>query len=99
MINLKKSQNDSREYKFLELPNKMRCLLISDPEADKSAAALDVFVGSALDPKPLFGVAHFLEHLLFMGTDKYPEENEYSKFITDNGGYSNAYTSNTSTNY
>lgn len=43
----------------------MRCLLIEDPEADKSAASIDVKVGSAFDPKPLFGTAHFLEHMLF----------------------------------
>lgn len=77
----------------------MQCLLISDDEADKSAAALDVNVGCSLDPKPFFGCAHFLEHMLFMGSTKYPSENEYSEFIKDNGGYSNAYTSLTNTNY
>ena len=55
----------------------MRCLLIQDDEADKSACSLNVSVGCALDPKPLFGTAHFLEHMLFMGTKKYPKENEY----------------------
>lgn len=34
-----------------------------------------------------------------MGSSKYPSENEYSEFIKDNGGYSNAYTSLTNTNY
>ena len=56
----------------------MRCILISDKEDDKSAASLDVKVGCSLDPKPLYGTAHFLEHMLFMGTEKYPIENEYS---------------------
>jgi insulysin len=73
--------------------------LISDPEADKSAAALDVKVGSGFDKKPLYGVAHFLEHMLFMGTEKYPSENEYAEYITNNGGYNNAWTSMTNTNY
>jgi insulysin len=31
------------------------------------------------DPKNIPGLAHFLEHLLFMGTKKYPKENEYSQ--------------------
>jgi secreted Zn-dependent insulinase-like peptidase len=46
----------------------MKCILIEDKEADKSAASLDVMVGCSLDPKPLYGTAHFLEHMLFMGT-------------------------------
>jgi len=45
------------------------------------------------------GLAHFLEHMLFMGTEKYPEENDYSKFLAENGGSSNAYTSSDHTNY
>jgi insulysin len=81
------------------LPNKLNCLLVSDPDADKSAASLDVKVGSALDPKPLYGIAHFLEHMLFLGTRKYPMESEYKKFIEDNGGYSNAHTFPANTNY
>ena len=60
-----KSEVDKREYKIVTLPNKLRCLLISDMEADKSAAALDVHIGAAHDPAPLFGTAHFLEHMLF----------------------------------
>jgi insulysin len=68
-------------------------------EADKSAAALDVKVGSSLDPRPLYGTAHFLEHMLFMGTSKYPEENEYAQYIQNAGGSNNAYTSLTDTNY
>lgn len=94
------SPSDKRLYKHITLEgNGIQCLLISDPEADKSAASLDVKVGAALDPRPLFGTAHFLEHMLFMGTDKYPSENEYSEYITNNGGMNNAYTSLTDTNY
>ena len=94
-----KSRLDTRQYKFLQLGNKMRCLLVSDKDADKSSAALDVRVGCSLDPKPLYGTAHFLEHMLFMGTEKYPQENEYSQFMLNNGGMNNAYTSLTNTNF
>lgn len=78
MLKIIKSKCDSRLYKHIKLPNKLNCILISDQEADKSAASLDVKVGCSLDPKPLYGTAHFLEHMLFMGTEKYPTENEYS---------------------
>lgn len=64
-----------------------------------SCAALDVHVGASLDPNNLFGLAHFLEHMLFMGTEKYPSENEYAEYISNNGGYNNAFTSLTDTNY
>ena len=94
-----KSQSDKRQYKSIMLGNQLRCILIQDDEADKSCAALDVHVGCTLDKKPLYGTAHFLEHMLFMGTEKYPSENEYGEFITNNGGYNNAYTSLTDTNY
>jgi insulysin len=94
-----KSKSDDRLYKTIVLQNGLTCLLIQDENADKSAAALDVFVGDGLDPKPFFGTAHFLEHMLFMGTEKYPNENEYSEYIKNNGGYNNAYTSLINTNY
>lgn len=35
--------------------------------------------GHLMDPWELPGTAHFCEHMLFLGTDKYPSENEYSK--------------------
>ena len=77
----------------------MRCCLISDMEADKAAAAIDVHVGSAHDPPPLYGTAHFLEHMLFQGTEKYPDEHEYSEYIKNHGGYDNAFTSTEDTNF
>ncbi|PIO70585.1 peptidase M16 inactive domain protein [Teladorsagia circumcincta] len=63
----------------LELTNGLKVLLVSDPTTDKSAAALDVNAGHLMDPWELPGTAHFCEHMLFLGTDKYPSENEYSK--------------------
>jgi len=65
-----KSANDKRSYKGLELSNGLKILLISDPTTDKSAAALDVNIGAMSDPKELPGLAHFLEHMLFLGTEK-----------------------------
>lgn len=74
-------------------------LLISDPTTDKSAASLDVHVGSMSDPWEVPGVAHFLEHMLFLGTKKYPEENEYTKFLSNHNGQYNAFTASNDTNY
>lgn len=92
-------ETDTRTYRNLVLDNGMKVLLISDPQTDKSAAALDVATGSKDDPKDRQGLAHFLEHMLFLGTKKYPKSGEYQAFISDNGGSHNAFTSLEHTNY
>ncbi len=94
-----KSPADNREYKFVTLPSGLRALLISDPKTDKSAAAVDVGVGSFHDPDDRLGLAHFLEHMLFMGSKKYPEVDGYFQYIRANGGSANAYTADMRTNY
>lgn len=81
------------------LENGARILLISDPETDKSAAALDVHIGAMSDPEGLPGLAHFCEHMLFLGTSKYPQENALKKFLTSHSGSCNAFTTNDHTNY
>ena len=55
--------------------------------------------GSFNDPPHRQGLAHFLEHMIFMGSEKYPEESAYSDLISANGGYSNAFTEYEYTNY
>ena len=93
------SPNDEREYRLLTLENQMQVLLISDPDTLKAAASLDVNVGSGDNPEGRGGLAHFLEHMLFLGTDKYPDAAEYAEFVTEHGGNRNAYTSFEHTNY
>src|SRR5690554_5081946 len=93
------SPADDYAYRHLTLDNGLQVLLISDPGAAKAAAALDVRVGSADNPPGREGLAHFLEHMLFLGTDKYPDPAEYEQFITEHGGSRNAYTSFEHTNY
>lgn len=94
-----KPAQDKRDYRLLTLSNKLRVLLISDPVTDKASAAADIHVGSLSDPDDIPGLAHFLEHLLFMGTEKYPVENDYSQYLSAHGGMSNAYTAEEHTNY
>uniref|UniRef100_A0A7M4FBB5 Insulin-degrading enzyme n=1 Tax=Crocodylus porosus TaxID=8502 RepID=A0A7M4FBB5_CROPO len=94
-----KSPEDKREYRGLELANGIKSLLISDPTTDKSSAALDVHIGSLSDPLNIAGLSHFCEHMLFLGTEKYPKENEYSQFLSEHAGSSNAFTSGEHTNY
>ena len=93
------SPNDDYQYRLLTLDNQMEVLLISDPGAPKAAASLDILVGSGDNPAGRAGLAHFLEHMLFLGTDKYPDAAEYERFVTEHGGAHNAYTSFENTNY
>lgn len=106
---------DDRSYRVIRLPNKLEALLVHDPETDKASAAVNVNVGSFSDPDDMAGLAHALEHMLFMGTKKvgntttegdvgadfcqYPIENAYNQYLTAHSGYSNAYTAATETNY
>ncbi|KAL2752667.1 hypothetical protein ACRALDRAFT_1083325 [Sodiomyces alcalophilus JCM 7366] len=90
---------DDREYRVIRLSNNLEALLVHDAETDKASAALDCNVGNFSDEDDMPGMAHAVEHLLFMGTKKYPVENEYSQYLAANSGSSNAYTASTSTNY
>ncbi|KAF4660156.1 hypothetical protein FOZ61_004217 [Perkinsus olseni] len=96
---IQKPDTDYRQYRAITLPNKMQALLIHDPKTERAAACLAVKVGSMFDPPQYQGIAHFLEHMLFLGTEKYPEEDSYNKYLAQNGGRSNAFTSDTNTVY
>ena len=56
----------------------MKVLLVSDDQSTKSAATLYVRSGSLNDPAEVNGIAHFCEHMLFMGSKKYPDIAEFS---------------------
>ena len=87
------------EYRLIKLENGLEAFLISDKDTDKSAASVDVRVGYLSDPADLPGLAHFTEHMLFYSSEKYPKEDEYSKFISEHGGFCNAFTAAEDTNY
>lgn len=93
------NDGDQREFESFLLDNQLKVLLISDKKAEKAAAAMDVAVGSGDDPIERFGLAHFLEHMLFLGTEKYPVVGEFQDYISGHGGRHNAYTSLMHTNY
>lgn len=93
------SPNDRFAYRLITLDNGLKALLISNPDTPKAAASLDVQVGSGDNPPGRGGLAHFLEHMLFLGTAKYPDAAEYEQFVTEHGGARNAYTSFEHTNY
>nr|CAH8862054.1 unnamed protein product [Trichobilharzia regenti] len=130
-FDLEKSRVDYREYRYIQLDNGLRAILVcnlkpgeevpedtlscSDLESDdsesvddevvadenedsvcdqeaKSAAALCIRVGSFSDPPEAQGLSHFLEHMVFMGSEKYPTENDFTSYVSQRGGSNNACT-------
>jgi len=94
-----KAPLDNRSYEYLTLPNDLRVVLVSDPSSSEVAVAMDVHVGACSDPLEVPGLAHFNEHMLFLGTKKYPDENSFETFLSQSGGQSNAYTDTEDTVY
>lgn len=88
-----------RQTVKIRLDNGLEAYIISDPQADKSAAALVVKAGSWQEPADEPGLAHFLEHMLFMGTEKYPDENAFDMYLSDHGGSTDAFTTDDHTAY
>lgn len=88
------------------LDNGVRVLLIddkiqsSDDHGDPIAyASIVMNAGSLNDPPHRQGMAHFLEHMIFMGSKKYADKSAYNQHMTSHGGYCNAFTEFEITNY
>lgn len=81
----------------VQYPSGLEALFITDPTATQSSAALSISIGSGFEATP--GLAHFLEHLIFIASAKYPLHDQFTGFITENGGFANAYTELDETNF
>lgn len=90
---------EDRKYRALELKNGLTAFLVSDKETKTSGCCLTVYIGAMYSPKNLNGLAHFLEHMLFCGTKKYPNVDEYQKFIASHGGKRQGSTTRSTTTY
>jgi insulysin len=83
---------DRRPQRLIKLPNGLICLLISDMDSLISAAAMTVGCGQMDDPPEVQGLAHFLEHMVFLGSEKFPQEDEFDRYCAKHNGHSNAFT-------
>lgn len=88
-----KGKADWRDYRAFRLPNGITCMVVHDKESRTTAMAACVKAGAAADPRNLSGLAHFCEHMCFLGSERYPGENDYKKYLAKHGGRSNASTS------
>jgi insulysin len=60
----------------------LRCTLRRDETSPSASASMDIAVGSFWDPKVVPGSAHFLEHMLFLGSSKYPQEGSFDELLS-----------------
>lgn len=81
-----------------KLKNGMEVVVIPDHRAPVVTHMVWYRVGAADEPRGVSGIAHFLEHLMFKGTEKIAP-GEFSKIIARNGGQDNAFTGHDATAY
>lgn len=97
--NIVKPSLDEKSYRWMQLDNGMMVFLIHDPSTEKSACSVSVNVGYKADPRELSGLAHFCEHMLFLGSEAFPVENTYREYLSKYRGRSNAGTGAEFTTY
>jgi len=93
-----KSARDKRKFHRTVLPNGVDLLLVHQPGGGLGACAVDVNSGWWNDPKDIGGLAHFTEHLMFMGNNLV-DEGGWETRLASWGGASNAFTGATHTNF
>lgn len=98
-VQAEKSKYEKRTFRTFTLENGLEVLLVQDPAAKQSAAAVNVGIGFFQDPAKFPGTAHFMEHMLFLGSEKYPIPASYDDYLKANGGSSNANTTEEDTNF
>jgi insulysin len=93
------TQDARMRTESFSLPNGIQGIAVSIPRAKLASIGVSLPVGYFDDPAQHPGLAHYLEHMLFMGSSKFPSVSEYKKFVENRGGNSNAFTSKHETNY
>lgn len=83
----------------LTLANGLRVTLLHAPRLKRCAAALRVTAGSHDVPLAWPGLAHFLEHLLFLRTERFPTNEGLMAYVQRHGGQVNASTRERTTEF
>ena len=92
------SAAQSETISTFELENGMEVVVVEDHRAPVVVHMVYYKVGAADEPAGQSGIAHFLEHLMFKGTDDLAP-GEFSRIVEANGGSDNAFTSRDQTAY
>src|SRR3972149_7793634 len=81
---------EDSEYRKTTLSNGLRVLTASMPHARSVAVSVCVGAGSRYETPSQAGLAHFIEHLCFKGTERHPSSQELSQVVDRGGGSINA---------
>lgn len=90
---------DQRDYQLYRAANGLLCLLIHDSDACDATAVVQVAAGSHAEPDDLPGLAHLLEHMLFMGSRQWPVPGSFPALVAQWGGRFNASTAPDATRF
>ena len=86
-------------YERTVLPNGLRILSSTMPHVRSVSTGLFIGAGARYEDEPVAGASHFIEHMLFKGTQKRPEPRLISGAIESVGGVLNASTDREATVY
>ncbi len=90
---------DDRKYRAIRLSNNLEVLLISDIGTARASASLSVGVGSFQDDDDLPGLAHFCEHMLFLGSKTFSKPSQFEEHLSSYFGMTNAFTEEEKTTF
>lgn len=86
------SRIENRDYSTRKLENGLEYALITCPEAQKASVSISVEMGHFSDPDECQGLSHLMEHMLFAGSQNYPDGNFLNQLLNTHGGFVNAWT-------
>lgn len=96
---MRKSEYDNRQYEYVTTSCGLNVLLVEDCDSKKTAVSMCIGAGHFADPENCQGLAHLLEHMLFLGSTHYPSANGFNDFLTNHGGNINAWTGTEYSNF
>ena len=98
VLNMHKPYNDKNKYYILEFPNNLQAMIIIDKLTKSSGMGLAIKAGGAMD-KDIYGLAHFTEHMVFLGSKKFNNATYFFDYVTLHHGKLNGQTSINSTSF
>jgi insulysin len=90
---------DDRKYRVIRLTNNLDVTMISDISSGRCSASLSVGVGSFNDDEDVLGLAHFTEHMIFLGSKSFPKPGDFEDHLSNYFGITNAFTQDETTTF